>query len=591
MSRSEERGDGRRHSGEATRQKRAECRRARAWIEDEASGALGAREVALLLRHAESCADCNARRGRSGRLVRDLALTFASVPAMDVRRRVMEQVLAEAQAASRRGRVGWRPFWIGMAASFSTVCLLALQARRAAAALPGEALAESHLLLRLGFGGWTALSSTVAALSTLALGLVDAAVHILISTATSVFAARHAALWLVALIFVASAVPVVRVLRPGRHVSPLRMLMAAWIVLHLGAGVFAAQDVPSPPDPPGIGEGRGDPGRGSIQGEITIDLHDDGVEGIDPDDPEAHITGQVKVNVVQNVTIEEGEVHNDDLVVVGGTAVIRGEVRGDVVVVGGKLDLNGRVKGSAVAFMTDTTIGDEARVGGDLVHLGGLFEASPEAKVGGETFHADLPGLAFGVGAREVADGAFHVVYLIRLLMFAILFWTMLIIVCVAPGRITSIGEALGHHWGRAIMLGLLAYAATCVLGFIFLILSLLLIGLPLLAMLGFAWLVVEAMGLAAILWLLGDRVVRNLFRSELAPALAFLVGFAIYLPTQMIPFHWGVPWMVMAILGGALHICATVLAVGLTLATQFENSRLGFRKSTPPPPPPSPAG
>jgi hypothetical protein len=117
--------------------------------------------------------------------------------------------------------------------------------------------------------------------------------------------------------------------------------------------------------------------------------------------------------------------------------------------------------------------------------------------------------------------------------------------------------------------------------------------------MLGFAWLVVEAMGLAAILWLLGDRVVRNLSRRELAPAVAFLIGFAIYLPTQIVPFHWGFLWMVIAILGHALHICATVLAIGLTLATQFDGpGRLGFRKhppqampaestaSSPPPPP-----
>lgn len=322
----------------------------------------------------------------------------------------------------------------------------------------------------------------------------------------------------------------------------------------------------APRDP--AAEPGGRPARGGVSGKVTIEIEPGGE---DPEEDVDPLTGVVNFNLSRDVTVEEGQVHNDDLVLVGGNATVLGEVRGDVVVIRGALDLQGRVKGDVVAILTDTTVGDEARIGGDLVHLGGSFEASPEAKIGGQTFHADLPSFAFGEGARHVAGSALGVVYLIKVLLFAILFWAMLIIVCVAPRRVTDAGEALGELWGRALFVGLLAYAAYFVLFGIFLMLCLVLIGVPLLALLVFAWFVVKAMGMASILWLVGDRLVRSVHPSrDVTPLVGFLAGFLVYLPTQIIPFQLGLVWLTLGLLGNVLATCATVLAVGLTLVAQF---------------------
>ena len=321
--------------------------------------------------------------------------------------------------------------------------------------------------------------------------------------------------------------------------------------------------------------------------EIDIDID---TEALSQD---GHSSSVVSVNLSRDVEIAAGEVHNDDLIVVGGSATILGEVRGDVVVVNGGLELDGRVKGDVVSILSDTSVGDRARIGGDLVHFGGDFEVSPEAKIGGETVHADLSSLAFGEGARAAAGGFLGVLYLMKVLFFAILFWAMLIIVGVAPRRVTAAGEDLGRIWGRALFVGLLGYAAYAVLFTVFAFLCLVLIGFPLLALLSVAWFVTKAMGLAAILWLAGDRLSRNFLRRDVTPLVAFLIGFALYLPTQVLPFQLGLLWLTLSVLGEVLRICLTVLAVGLVLVTQFGVSNPFWAGSATPSPaasPPAPA-
>ncbi len=73
-----------------------------------------------------------------------------------------------------------------------------------------------------------------------------------------------------------------------------------------------------------------------------------------------------RVSVGSDVTVEHGEDLQGDVLVVGANARVDGRVRGDVVVLGGKL-----------------TLGPEARVDGDAVHLVGHFERAEGALVAG----------------------------------------------------------------------------------------------------------------------------------------------------------------------------------------------------------------
>jgi hypothetical protein len=344
--------------------------------------------------------------------------------------------------------------------------------------------------------------------------------------------------------------------RAPRPAAALPALLAA--AAAFTATMALAEPDPGPHSPP-------EPPRHGISARINVDTREAGTEG-----KKTRVAGTIDISGVGDVTVEEGQVYEHDLVSIGGDVVVLGEVRGDVVVISGTLEIDGRVKGNAVAILTDTTLGDNARIAGDMVHLGGSYEASPEAKIGGESVHTDLGGADLAEGAREAARNTFSLIYIFRLILLAILFWGMLIAVLVAPAKVTQAGEALGRNWVRAILLGLGAYAAYVVLAVLFALLCLILIGIPLLAILAIAWFVLQVLGLASLLWLLGDRLGRNVLRREVSPAVAFLIGFLIYLPTQVVPFHLGLPWLGLGLIGYALHNCLVIFGVGLALSTHL---------------------
>ncbi len=80
-----------------------------------------------------------------------------------------------------------------------------------------------------------------------------------------------------------------------------------------------------------------------------------------------------------DVTVRRDEVLNDDVVVIGGSATIDGEVRGDVAVVGGTVRL-----------------GPTASVTGDVSVVGGVLHRDPDAHIGGQVNE-------IGVGALDLS--------------------------------------------------------------------------------------------------------------------------------------------------------------------------------------------
>jgi len=74
----------------------------------------------------------------------------------------------------------------------------------------------------------------------------------------------------------------------------------------------------------------------------------------------------------------------NQVVVIGGSAKIRGTVNEQVVVIGGDVEIDGSVGGQVVAIMGDAQVGPKARIGGQLVTVGGSNQVAEGANVGGQ---------------------------------------------------------------------------------------------------------------------------------------------------------------------------------------------------------------
>ncbi len=297
--------------------------------------------------------------------------------------------------------------------------------------------------------------------------------------------------------------------------------------------------------------------------------------------------GAANVAVSDSVFVPEGEVHDSDIVTISGDVRIEGKVSGDVVVINGTLELEGTVDGEVVLVLSDGRIGDEAEIGGNLVNVGGEVDRSPEARIGGELVDINLSQLTGPIskGFSTLARG-FYVLVLIKLFL---LFLTLVLLTALVPRRVLVIASAFPRRWGAAILAGVVAYCAAFVVFLVLVLLIIVLIGIPLIPAFGVVLYVVINMGLAGMLYLVGHRAGKNLFKRDLEPFPAVLGGFLVYAVLSLIP---GFSYLFFFVISPIV----SSLALGIALITRFGSAEDGWRRTAPAgpaggmyPPPPLP--
>jgi hypothetical protein len=167
-----------------------------------------------------------------------------------------------------------------------------------------------------------------------------------------------------------------------------------------------------------------------------------------------------------------------DLVRVGHDVYVHEDevVHGDVFVLGGDLRVEGAIQGSAVVVSGGIELGSRARVGGEVVALGGRVESAPGSEVRGGAVGLSLfpQPLARGVDWRR----AQHIAALVGDLVGALLMlvWTLLVSLAarrrlgrarswleVAPWRTTGLGVLALTGGLFAVVMGVVLLAITLV--------------------------------------------------------------------------------------------------------------------------------
>jgi len=104
---------------------------------------------------------------------------------------------------------------------------------------------------------------------------------------------------------------------------------------------------------------------------------------------------ETRMSFGNSLTIVENESARD-VVVLGGSLEVLGEVRGDAVVVGGSAKVSGEVGGSLTVVGGSVFLGPGAKIDGEVVSIGGPVESDPESFVrGGITELAMGPNFSF----------------------------------------------------------------------------------------------------------------------------------------------------------------------------------------------------
>ena len=262
------------------------------------------------------------------------------------------------------------------------------------------------------------------------------------------------------------------------------------------------------------------------------------------------------VSVSGESFVPKGVVHEGDLVSVLGDVRIDGEVTGQVVVVMGSLELSGTVRGDCVSVMTRTHLAPSAQVDGEMVNVGWSPARDPGSRIAGQLVNVNFMNLVPFAGHGGGLSGIIRFLFILRLIRLAFLFLMLFLIAALIPRRLAIMAAAFPGRWGAALLTGLLVYVGV-LLAMVILVATL--IGIPLALFLWFVVKVIKWVGLAAILYLMGNSAGRNLFRRDLPHLASVLCGFVIFAVINLVP-----------ILGWLFGMVMSALALGTALVTRF---------------------
>ncbi len=258
--------------------------------------------------------------------------------------------------------------------------------------------------------------------------------------------------------------------------------------------------------------------------------------------------GGDRVRFGGSLTVEEGESVAGDVVVIGGSADIEGEVVGDVVVVGGALNL-----------------GPRAEITKDAVVVGGRLTRDPGARIGGEVSEVGMGPFNFDPFSRfprrtttdrwwrNSFGSAFSLVStLVRVCVLALL---CALVVLFAGDYVDRIGKRAMAEPVKAGAVGLLAQLLFIPLLVVTIVLFVItIVGIPLLVLIPFAILgvmVLALAGFAGVAVRSGRWVSERFGLGDYGPIMTAVVGVGVIvsplLLARLVNLGGGPMWMMAA--------------------------------------------
>jgi hypothetical protein len=281
-----------------------------------------------------------------------------------------------------------------------------------------------------------------------------------------------------------------------------------------------------------------------------------------------------------NIVVEEGEVINGDVVAIGGSVRIDGEVTGNAVAIGGPL-----------------TAGPHANLLGDAVAIGGPFTRDPGARIGGKI--VDMSGVngfpfdprnwnRFGrflpFGATPFFGAAAGVLALMGTLMRVFVLSVLTCIVLfVGRGYVERVGARAAAEPLKSGAIGFLAQLLFLpVLVLTVVVLAITIIGIPLLLLVPFAILalaVVGVVGFTAVVYNVGRLANARFSWSNDNPYVTAVTGILLLISPLMLARLLGLAdWLLFPItgaltfLGLLVEYLAWTVGFGAVALLRFNN-------------------
>lgn len=278
------------------------------------------------------------------------------------------------------------------------------------------------------------------------------------------------------------------------------------------------------------------------------------------------------VGFQRDIRVAPGETQ-DKIFSLGGHVLIEGTVRDDVMVIGGSITISGEAGQSVIGIGSRIIIKSTARIGEDLAVLGGTLEKEPGCTIGGDTIYFQTAELGDKFFKDDVLSSFFSMslIPIFVIIKLVIIFlWLMVALMGAAlfqkPLAFAS-GEIRKSFW-PAFGIGLAAIIVFSALVLFAALLSIILVGIPVLLALIVAGVFIKVFGRLAVLYFLGDSALRALGSKRISALGAVLAGLLLFSLIGFIP-----------IVGFFFGFVMNAVGWGIALRTKFGTRENWFHK------------
>ncbi len=257
----------------------------------------------------------------------------------------------------------------------------------------------------------------------------------------------------------------------------------------------------------------------------------------------------------------------------GGDVTVEGRIREDVLVIGGSITVSGEVEKSVVGIGSRIVVRSTAVIGEDLAALGGTLEKEPGSAVGGDTIYfqtAEIGDKLFKDGLLKSVFSLTFVPFVIVIKLIIVFLWLVAAFAGAAlfPKPLAFASERIRTSFWPVVGTGLLAVVLYTGLVLVAALLSIVLVGIPVLLALAAAGFAIKVFGRLAVFHFLGASFLRASGSRDATTVGAVLAGLLLYSLIGFIP-----------VAGFLFGLVMSVVGWGVTLRTKFGTTENWFQR------------
>ncbi|MFQ6070762.1 MAG: hypothetical protein ACE5LC_09620 [Candidatus Aminicenantales bacterium] len=281
------------------------------------------------------------------------------------------------------------------------------------------------------------------------------------------------------------------------------------------------------------------------------------------------LKGQQSFSVKKDIVVSKGE-KQENIITFGGNVLIEGEAT-NVIAFGGSVRVRGEIN-DLFSVGSNTTLESTAVVRGDVFIIGGTLDRFPGSMVRGDTIHfktSEAISDTFKQAFRNIFSISFIPFIMVgKILVFFIWLLISLVVVSIFPAQITFASNQIQKSFAPVTGLGLLSIAIFCASVIFSALLSLILVGIPLLFFFIILGLGIQIFGRVVCFYFLGESLLKAFGRSRILPLVTVIVGLVLLTIARFIP-----------VVGFLLSLGLSVIGWGVIIRTKFGTTENWFAR------------